>query len=160
MPTAKASLACLVLSILALLSSTAAASEKLVIVGSTVIDVSDFGNGESDIVDSVVVIEDGVITAIGSRTDVGIPADARVLMAEGMFMVPGLTDGFAALNNQSYADAYLECGVTSIIAVSGGRRGPLARDLELSPHVSRLESVGDDPGTLEEHLVRPRRTCS
>jgi len=43
--------------------------------------------------------------------------------------------------------------VTSIIAVSGGRRGPLATGLEPSPRVSRLESVGDDRGTLDEHVA-------
>ena len=52
-----------------------------------------------------------------------------------------------------YADAYLECGVTSIIAVSGGRRGPLATGLDPSPRVSRLGSIGDEPATLTEHLV-------
>jgi hypothetical protein len=71
--------------------------EKLAIVGATVIDVGDFGASDLDLTDSVVVIEDGVVTAVGSRLDVVIPADARVLVAEGRFIVPGLTDGFAAL---------------------------------------------------------------
>ena len=138
---------------LAFLSPGAAAAETLAIVGATVIDVGGFGSSDLDLVGSVVVIHDGTITAVGPRSEVEIPADARLLDAENWFIVPGLTDGFAALNNQSYADAYLECGVTSIIAVSGGRRGPLAPGLDPGPHVSRLESVGDDPGTIDAHLA-------
>jgi hypothetical protein len=152
MPASRTHLAVLVSSILILMFPAAGTAEKLVIVGATVIDVSDFGRRDSDLIDSVVVIEDGVITAVGPRSEVGIPQDAQVLEAEGRFIVPGLIDGFAALNNQSYADAYLECGVTSIIAVSGGRRGPLAVDLDPSPRIRRLASVGDEPGTLDEHL--------
>jgi len=135
------------------MSPAAGGAETLAIVGATVIDVSEFGSSDADLVDAVVVIKDGLISAVGPRSEVRIPADARVLRAEDRFIVPGLTDGFAALNNQGYADAYLECGVTSIIAVSGGRRGPLAIGLDPSPRVSRLGSVGDDPGTIDEHVA-------
>ncbi len=138
---------------LVFLSPIAGLAETLAIVGATVIDVGDFGSSDSDLSNAVVVVEDGTITAVGPRSEVEIPADARVIDARGWFIVPGLTDGFAALNNQSYAAAYLECGVTSIIAVSGGRRGPLATGLDPGPRVSRLESVGDNPGTIDEHMA-------
>ncbi len=144
---------CIVSTILVLFSAVAASMETLAIVGATVIDVSDFGTDSADINDAVVVIDGDLIVAVGPRSEVEIPPGARVLDARNRFIVPGLTDGFAALNNQAYADAYLECGVTSIIAVSGGRRGALAEDLNPSPIVNRLESVGDAPGTVEEHLA-------
>jgi len=153
MPAPRKWTICVISLSLALLSSAAGAVETLAIVGATVIDVSEFGSSDADLVDAVVVIEGQTVTAVGARSEVTIPADARVLAAGGRFVVPGLTDGFAALNNQSYADAYLECGVTSIIAVSGGRRGPLATGLVPGPRVSRLESVGDDPGTIGEYLA-------
>jgi len=153
MPASRIIVICIISLTLAFLSPAAGVTETLAIVGATVIDVSEFGSSDSDVVDAVVVIEDGIITAVGPRSEVRIPADARVLHAEGRFIVPGLTDGFATLNNQSYADAYLECGVTSIIAVSGGRRGPLATGLDPSPRVSRLGSVGDGPGTIDEHVA-------
>ena len=153
MPASRIIANCLISLSLAFMGPAEGVTETLAIVGATVIDVSEFGSSDSDLVDAAVVIEDGTITAVGPRSKVRIPADVNVLNAEGRFIVPGLTDGFAALNNQSYADAYLECGVTSIIAVSGGRRGPLATGLDPSPRVSRLESVGDDPGTLDEHVA-------
>ncbi len=153
MCTSRLLIVCLVSTILVLFSAAAAPTETLAIVGPTVIDVSNFGYGAADIEDAVVVIEGDLIVAVGPRSDVEIPPGSVVLDGRGKFIVPGLTDGFAALNNQAYADAYLECGVTSIIAVSGGRRGPLADDLRPSPVVHRLESVGDEPGSVEEHLA-------
>jgi len=153
MCTSRLLIVCLVSTILVLFSAAAAPTETLAIVGPTVIDVSNFGYGTADIEDAVVVIEGDLIVAVGPRSDVEIPPGSVVLDGRGKFIVPGLTDGFAALNNQAYADAYLECGVTSIIAVSGGRRGPLADDLRPSPVVHQLESVGDEPGSVEEHLA-------
>jgi hypothetical protein len=153
MPASRKWVICVISLSLTFLSPGAVAAETLAIVGATVIDVGEFGSSNSDLSDAVVVIEDGTVTVVGPRSEVKIPADARVLDAEGRFIVPGLTDGFAALNNQSYADAYLECGVTSIIAVSGGRRGPLATGLDPGPRVNRLESVGDDPATTDAHLA-------
>ena len=55
---------CLVPTILVLFSAAAAAAETLVIVGPTIIDVSNFGNGAADIEDAVVVIEGDLIIAV------------------------------------------------------------------------------------------------
>ena len=153
MPASRKIIICFFSLIVALLSPAAGSTQTLAVVGATVIDVSDFGRNAADLANAVVVIENGTIRAVGPRSEVEIPSDARVIDAEGRFIAPGLTDGFAALNNQSYAAAYLECGVTSIIAVSGGRRGPLATGLDPGPRVNRLESVGDEPGTTDAHLA-------
>ena len=103
-------------------------SGTIAVVGGTVIDLSDSGNSDSDIEDAVVLIKDGLISAVGTKDDIPIPDGAKIIDAEGNYILPGLIDGFAALNNQSYADAYLYMGVTSIISVAGGRRGfPHAR---------------------------------
>ncbi len=72
--------------------------------------------------------------------------------AGGLYLMPGLTDGFAAINNQHYADAYLQMGITSIISVDGGRRGPFFGDAKPSPTIFRLEGVGDEKITDEELL--------
>ena len=141
----------LVLSI-SVLTAPAAAEEILALVGGTVIDVDDWGRSEEDLEDAVVLIEGDRITAVGRRDQIEIPAGAEVLDVSGRFVVPGLTDGFAAINNQAYADAYLEGGVTSIIAVSGGRRGRLFTDAEPGPHVNVLQSVGYERASLEEHF--------
>jgi len=115
------------------------------LVGATLIDVSAAGRSEMDISDAVVVIEGDRILSAGPRAETQIPADARVIDVAGCWILPGLIDGFATLNNQSYADAYLEMGVTSIVAVGGGRRGPIDTTCDPSPGLYRLEGLGDEP---------------
>jgi hypothetical protein len=138
--------------ILSALGSPASADEILALVGGTVIDVDDWGRSEEDLDNAVVLVEGDKITAVGPRDQIEIPPGAEILDVSGRFIVPGLTDGFAAINNQAYADAYLQGGVTSIIAVSGGRRGSLFTDAKPGPHVNVLQSVGSERASLEEHL--------
>ncbi|MGB6335280.1 MAG: hypothetical protein WBG96_06680 [Thermoanaerobaculia bacterium] len=138
--------------ILLALGTPASADDILALVGGTVIDVDDWGRSEEDLENAVVLVEGHTISAVGRRDQIEIPPGAEILDVSGRFIVPGLTDGFAAINNQAYADAYLQGGVTSIIAVSGGRRGNLFTDAKPGPHVNVLQSVGSERASLEEHL--------
>jgi len=128
------------------------AAETLALVGGTIIDTDDWGHSAADIEDAVVIIRTGEITQVGSRDTVSLPSSARILDTSGRFIVPGLVDGFAAINNQNYANAYLYSGVTSLITVSGGRRGRLFTEGDPGPHLNILDAVGFEPGSLEEHL--------
>jgi len=131
--------------------------ETLALVGGTVIDTGDWGRSGADIDEAVVIVEGGEIVAVGPRDAVAVPAGARVVNAAGKYIVPGLVDGFAAINNQAYANAYLASGVTSIISVDGGRRGGLFLEADPGPAVHRLDSVGSEGATLEEHLAETDR---
>ena len=126
--------------------------DLLAIVGGTVIDLSAEGASANDIEDSVILIRNGKIAAVGRRVDITIPSEAKILDATGKLVLPGLIDGFAALNNQSYADAFLYMGVTSIIAVSGGRRGELFENPYPGPNIFKLEGVGREPASTEDIL--------
>lgn len=128
---------------------TAVPGDTLVLTGGTLIDVE---NGQ-DIEGAALVIEDGKITAVGPRESIAVPAEAEVIDVTGRFLVPGLIDGFASFNHQGYADAYLSAGVTSLISVSGGRRGGLFTSANPSPHIYELESVGSGDASLDEMLV-------
>jgi hypothetical protein len=135
-------------------------AETMALVGGTVIDTGDWGHSEADVEDAVVIIDGGEITAVGPRGTVAVPPGARVVEVSGKFVVPGLVDGFAAINNQAYANAYLASGVTSIISVDGGRRGGLYLDADPGPKVRRLDSVGSERATLEEHLAATDRLAA
>src|SRR3954471_3168922 len=89
---------------------------SIAFVGATVVDVSAFGSVTRDLRDSVVIVENGRITAVGTRRETKIARDAEVIDAKGKFIVPGLQDVFATIDNQAFANAFLYMGVTAIVA--------------------------------------------
>ncbi len=139
---------------LVLAAAPGLARNDLAIVGGTIIDVSDLGRGTTDHTGQTVLIEDGFITAVGPSAEVEIPAGMRVIKAAGRYLTPGLVDGFAVLNNQAYAQAYLSLGITTIVGVGGGRRGPLYLDADPGPAIYRLEDVGFEDRPLADLLAR------
>ena len=64
------------------------AQEVTAIVGATLID----GTGRAPVADSALVIRGNRIVAVGPRSEVTIPKDARVVQASGKFITPGLID--------------------------------------------------------------------
>ncbi len=134
------------------ISGIYASGEKLALLGGTVIDVSSYGLSQSDIENAVVVIEGRKITALGRKREVKIPEKTQEIDIEGKYILPGLIDGFAALDNQSYANAYLYMGVTSIIGICGGRRGPLFENANPSPHIYHFAGIGSSRTETERIL--------
>jgi hypothetical protein len=100
---------------------TLPARASLAIVGATLIDVSKEGRAVSDIKDSVVLIADGRIVAIGDRRQVRLPFGTKIVNAANRFVIPGLIDGFGAVRTQGFADAYLYEGVTTVIVPTAPR---------------------------------------
>ena len=125
----------------------------VVIAGGVLLDLSDGGRGTADVQDAVVVFQGDAILAVGPASDVSIPADALRIDASGKWILPGLIDAFAVSNNQAYADSYLALGVTSLIGVSGGRRGPMYLDADPGPRIFALESVGDEPMASDDTVL-------
>ena len=87
-----------------------APAKKLAIVGATLED----STGAAQLNDSVILIEGGVITAVGPRSDVSIPKDATILDASGRYAVPGLWDMHAHYEQVEWGPIYLAAGVTSV----------------------------------------------
>lgn len=81
-------------------------AHPIALVGGAVVDVSAFGASSADIRDAAVVVENGRITAVGPRHSIKIPRGAEVIDATGKFIVPGLHDVFATIDNQAYANAF------------------------------------------------------
>jgi hypothetical protein len=125
----------------------------LVLAGGTVVDVTSWGRSAKDLEDAIVVVRDGRITDVGSRMAVSIPKNARVIDCTGKFLIPGLIDGFAGMNSQGQADAYLAMGVTTIVAVSDSRRGMVDLAASPRPHLYLMDSIGstDNWSLLAKH---------
>jgi len=114
----------------------------LVLVGGTVIDVTDWGHSASDLRDAVVFIHDGRITAVGPRASLPIPKGSRVIDCTGKYLVPGLIDGYAGMSSQAQAKANLYMGVTTVVAVSDDIRGHVDTHASPTPHIYLLDSIG------------------
>jgi hypothetical protein len=97
-----------------LANASVAHGQTIAILGGVIVDLSNYGRSSSDVIDAVVVIRNGKITAVGPASQVRIPSDATRINAHGMFLVPGLIDGFGALRTEGFANAYLYEGVTTV----------------------------------------------
>jgi hypothetical protein len=117
-------------------------SVPLVLVGGTVVDLTEWGGSAKDLPDAIVIVRDGRITDVGSRMAVSIPKGARVIDCTGKYLIPGLIDGFAGMNSQGQANAYLYMGVTTVVAVSDFRRGVIDFSASPSPHLYLMDSIG------------------
>jgi hypothetical protein len=117
-------------------------SVPLALVGGTVIDLSEWGHSAKDLQDAVVIVRDGRIAEVGPRSLVQIPKGARILDCTGKYVIPGLVDGYAGLNSQGQASAYLYMGVTTVVAFSDSRRGFVDLSANPSPHLYLADTVG------------------
>jgi len=80
---------CFIIYCLLLISIPVYAQQSIVaIVGGTLINT----DGSAPLENSVIIIEDSVISAIGKRGDVPVPDNAHVIDAEGKWIIPGLID--------------------------------------------------------------------
>jgi hypothetical protein len=129
-------------------------AETVALVGGTVVDVSNFGRSDSDLQGAVVLIEGERITAVGSEDVVKIPKEAEIIDIRGKYVLPGLIDGYAALDNQSYANAYLYMGVTSIVGCYGYKRDALFEDADPSPNIYLYADVAHHEMGTDEMLAR------
>jgi Amidohydrolase family len=100
------------LAALARLSSTARIppAHRLAIVGARLED----STGAPAVPDSVILIEDGRIKAVGTRAQVHIPKGATLLDASGKYAIPGLWDMHAHYEQVEWGPIYLAAGVASV----------------------------------------------
>ena len=133
--------------------SPVASKSPLVLLGGTIIDVTDWGRSALDQQNSIVIIENGEISEVGSRFVIQLPPGAQVIDCTGKFLIPGLIDGFTGMNSQGQANAHLYMGVTTIVASSDNRRGHIDFSANPKPHLYLLDSVGttDDWSLLIGH---------
>lgn len=114
----------------------------LVLLGGTVVDVTDWGRSALDQQNSIVIIQNGKITDVGSRLVIPVPKNAQVIDCTGKFLIPGFVDGFTGMNGQGQANADLYMGVTTIVASSDVYRGHIDFSANPKPHLYLLDSVG------------------
>ena len=101
-------------------------SDVVAITNATLID----GSGRTPLGDSVVVFKGDMITAVGRRDKVKIPANARIIDAKGMVVAPGFIDTHnhsdRGLFEEPTAATQVSQGITTIsIGQDGGSPFPI-----------------------------------
>ena len=112
-------------------AATQQPSQPIVITGATVID----GTGRAPLNDAVVVITGDSITAVGSRAQVNIPAQAQVIEAKGLVLAPGFIDAHNH-SDRGFADdpsavSQVSQGITTVVVgQDGGSAFPIGEYLD------------------------------
>jgi len=107
----------------------------------------------------VMIIKDGRIAAIGSRSTMEVPNDAKVIDVTGKTLMPGLWDMHAHSNQVQWAPAYLAGGITTIrdngneIEFATAFRDAIANDGLLGPDIL-LAGMTDGAGAKGNGIVR------
>lgn len=84
--------------------------EPIVLVG-TLID----GTGAEPIEDAVIIIQDGYVTAVGSRQEVEIPSDANIIELPGATILPGFINAHVHSTYEPvYLEKWVQAGVTTV----------------------------------------------
>jgi hypothetical protein len=127
------------------LYSAALQASDIALVGGTLVDVDHAGSSTDDQVNVTILIHDGIITAVGPRGSIKVPAAAQRIDIAGRYVVPGLIDGFGGLRTQAFADAYLYEGVTSVVVTrspAGMDGEQIIADLPSGPRLLRGATIG------------------
>lgn len=80
--------------------SLAAQAEKIALVGGMLIDAM----SPEPIANSVILVEDGTISAVGTVATLTVPDDYRVISTDGMSLLPGLWESHAHLMLNGHSD--------------------------------------------------------
>ena len=130
-------------------------AQTIALVGGDIVD------GLTDVTqkDMVMIIKDGRIAAIGSRSTMEVPNDAKVIDVTGKTLMPGLWDMHAHSNQVQWAPAYLAGGITTIrdngneIEFATAFRDAIANDGLLGPDIL-LAGMTDGAGAKGNGIVR------
>jgi len=85
------------------------ASGPIALVGGTLID----GTGKPPVPNSAVLLVGDRITAVGPRSTVKIPDNARVIDITGKYLIPGLWDMHSHFYSAEFGPTYLAAGITT-----------------------------------------------
>src|SRR6185312_8203978 len=108
-----------------------------------------------------VVVDKGVIAAVGARASVAVPAGAQVIDGRGKTLIPGLWDCHMHVGDDFTGLQELSMGVTSVRDPGNDdvrtidRRSRAAAGALLSPHVYP-SSLIDGKGTYTAQVARAK----
>ena len=127
----------------------------LAIVGGKMVDVA-----TGDVTDdAVILIRNGKIVKAGVRSAVAVPADARVINAQGKVILPGLWDMHAHFEQAEWGPAYLAAGVTTVrdcgneFNYINAVKRAIDQGVGVGPHILKAGII-DGPGPMGLGIIR------
>ena len=111
--------------------------------------------------DMTLLIENGKIKTIGSRSEIEIPENAKIIDVTGKTLIPGLWDMHAHSNQVQWAPAYLAGGVTTIrdngneVEFATAFRDEIDLNGALGPDIL-LAGMTDGAGVKGNGIIRAR----
>ncbi|MDO6433132.1 amidohydrolase family protein [Flavitalea sp. BT771] len=130
-------------------------AQPTAIVGGTLIDVV---SGVA-MKDAVVLIDGGLIKAVGKAGELAVPAGYTVVHAEGKTILPGLWDMHAHFEQAEWGPAYLAAGVTTVrdcgneFEYIDAIQGAIDGGKGVGPHILKAGII-DGPGPMGLGIVR------
>jgi len=127
----------------------------LAVVGCKMVDIA---TGEVTN-DAVILIRNGKIFKTGTKATVPVPADAKIVHAEGKFVLPGLWDMHAHFEQAEWGPAYLAAGVTTVrdcgneFAYINAVKRAIDQGIGVGPHILKAGII-DGPGPMGLGIIR------
>ena len=127
----------------------------LAIVGGTLVDVKTGTATEN----SVILLDNGVIKAVGKTGELTIPKNYTVIHAEGKTIFPGLWDMHAHFEQAEWGPAYLAAGVTTVRDCGNeydyinAIQVVIDRGGGVGPHILKAGII-DGPGAMGLGIIR------
>jgi len=113
------------------------------------------GTGKPVVTDAVIVMENGRITAVGTKSSVKIPKGAKIFDAQGRYVLPGLWEMHAHFEQVEWGPVYLAAGVTTVRDVGNelefmvAVRDSIKSGIGLGPRILLAGIVdGDSPSAI------------
>ena len=136
-------------------AGTVGAAGTLAVVGGKMVDVA---TGEVTN-DAVILIRNGKIVKVGTRAAVPVPADAKLIHAEGKVVLPGLWDMHAHFEQAEWGPAYLAAGVTTVrdcgneFSYINAVKRAIDQGIGVGPHILKAGII-DGPGPMGIGVIR------
>jgi imidazolonepropionase-like amidohydrolase len=136
-------------------NSRMAKPARTAIVGGSLVDVI---NGVT-VKDAVVLMDNGLIKAVGKVGELTIPAGYSITHAEGKTILPGLWDMHAHFEQAEWGPAYLAAGVTTVrdcgneFEYINAIQGAIDGGKGIGPHILKAGII-DGPGPMGLGIVR------
>ncbi len=113
---------------------------QFALVGINIVDVEK----QEIIYDQTVLVSDGIIFKIGTRSQISIPSETTIIDAKGLFVIPGLWDMHVHLADKASLKVYLAHGIVGIRDMAANMYVPSDSVQNWKQNISNKNLIGPE----------------